>query len=142
MCKRRTAERKKTESQVHWRKGSTEVIGHQGSSSAGHGCPSGDPTLPKSTKLLLFREVAQDGPPLPKLDDDGPAASLRSVPGWLMEDTNLSAICAKLVTIMPKHIQLALWLRSVENVSELRERCQKQNETALFRATKIFMSLS
>ena len=124
MCKRRTAERKKTESQVHWRKGSTEVIGHQGSSSAGHGCPSGDPTLPKSTKLLLLREVTQDGPPLPKLDDDGPAASLRSVPGWLMEDTNLSAICAKLVTIMPKHIQLALWLRSVENVSELRERCQ------------------
>ena len=75
-----------------------------------------------------MREVAQDKTPLSKLDGDAPAGGLRNVPGWLMEDNNLCAICAKRVTIMPKDIQLALWLRSVENVSELRERYQtKQN---------------
>ena len=73
----------------------------------------------KSTELLirklpfqrLVREIAQDFKTDLRFQSSAVAALQEAAEAYLVEDTNLCAIHAKRVTIMPKDIQLARRIR-------------------------------
>merc|ERR1712167_409846 len=84
--------------------------------------PQGDPKVPKSTDLLirklpfqrLVREIAQDFKNDLRFQSTAILALQEASEAYLVslfEDTNLCAIHAKRVTIMPKDIQLARRIR-------------------------------
>ncbi|CAN0415576.1 unnamed protein product, partial [Ascophyllum nodosum] len=89
---------------------------------ARYGCPTRDSTVPKSTELLirklpfqrLVREIAQDFKSDLRFQGSAVLALQEAAEAYLVglfEDTNLRAIHAKRVTIMPKDIQLARRIR-------------------------------
>ena len=99
----------------------------------------------KSTELLirnlpfqrLVREIAQDFKTDLRFQSSAVVALQEASEAYLVglfEDTNLCAIHAKRVTIMPKDIQLARRIRG-ERVASLASDSQKQ--TALFRANQL-----
>merc|ERR1712181_169153 len=121
--------------EVYWRKGSQEAAGNQGCSQvcsfnwgceeapplqAWNSCPQGDQE--KSTELLirklpfqrLVREIAQEFKTDLRFQSSAVMALQEASEAYLVglfEDTNLCAIHAKRVTIMPKDIQLARRIR-------------------------------
>merc|ERR1711992_20229 len=124
-------------SKIHWRKGAKETIGNQSSKKVGtsdrrskkpHRYRPGTVALreirryQKSTELLLrklpfqrlVREIAQDFKTDLRFQSSAVMALQEASEAYLvglMEDTNLCAIHAKRVTIMPRDIQLARRIR-------------------------------
>ena len=118
---------------VHRRQGPPQAARHQGGSQVrprhrrreeapplppGHRGPPRDPPYQKSTELLirklpfqrLVREIAQDFKTDLRFQSSAVFALQEASEAYLVglfEDTNLCAIHAKRVTIMPKDIQLA-----------------------------------
>ena len=85
-------------------------------------CPHSPPRYQKSTELLLrklpfqrlVREIAQDFKTDLRFQSSAVLALQEAAEAYLVglfEDTNLAAIHAKRVTIMPKDIQLARRIR-------------------------------